>query len=84
MYLVMFTTFNVCVINFISGKLDWRYGFFLGGCNVVGSLIGLYFSDRYVQKTGKQSAFVFILGVVFLLSVAINPYVAYIEMSLLI
>lgn len=48
MYLVMFTTLNVCVINFISGKLDWQYGFFLGGCNVVGSLIGLYFSDRYV------------------------------------
>lgn len=53
MYLVMFTTFNACVINSISGVLDFRYGVFLGGCNIVGSLIGLYLADSYVKKSGR-------------------------------
>lgn len=81
MYLVMFTTFNVCVINLISQTLNWRYGLFLGGCNVIGSLIGLSISDRYVQRTGRQSAFVFILAIVFILSVIVTPFVAYLDLT---
>ena len=80
MYLVMFTTFNVCVINMINQTLNWRYGLFLGGCNVVGSVIGLYFSDRYVQKTGRQSFFIFVLAIIFILSVIVTPFVAYVDL----
>jgi len=28
MYLVMFSTFNACVVNSIQGVLDFKYGFF--------------------------------------------------------
>lgn len=80
MYLVMFTTFNVCVINMINQTLNWRYGLFLGGCNVVGSVIGLFFSDRYVQKTGRQSFFIFVLAIIFILSVIVTPFVAYVDL----
>lgn len=53
MYLVMFSTFNACVVNAINGTLDLKYGAFLGACNVVGSLIGLILADYYIKKTGR-------------------------------
>ncbi len=78
MYLVMFTSFNVCVINFINHTLDIKYGLVLAGCNVIGSLAGLMLAER-----GKrQSSLVFALGFIFLISVCINPYTSYIDLSM--
>ena len=77
MYLTLFSTLNACVLNAISGLLNYKYGLFVGGCNIVGSLIGLVLADLYVKKSGKTSLFVWLLGSVFLISLAISPYVSY-------
>lgn len=53
MYLVMFSCINVCVVNGISGILNFRYGFFVGMWCVIGSLGGLVLADYYVKKSGK-------------------------------
>lgn len=53
MYLVIFSCINACVVNFVSGILDVRYGVYIGGWVVVGSLLGLVLADHFVKKYNK-------------------------------
>lgn len=53
MYLVIFSCLNACVVNFVSGILDVRYGTYIGGWCVVGSLLGLILADHFVKKYNK-------------------------------
>ena len=53
MYLVIFSCINACVVNFLGGLLNLRYGSFIGAWVVVGSLSGLFMADIYVKKSGK-------------------------------
>jgi len=53
MYLVIFSCINACVVNFLGGLLNVRYGSFIGAWVVVGSLFGLFMADIYVKKSGK-------------------------------
>ena len=77
MYLVLFSCVNACVVNGVSGILNFRYGFYIGFFCAVGSLIGLILADLYVKKSGRQSVFVWILCFVFLLAAGVTPFVAY-------
>ena len=77
MYLVIFSCINACVVNFIGGILDVRYGVYIGGWVIVGSILGLLLADHFVKKSGKQSIFVWILSFVFFLCAIITPFVAY-------
>ena len=73
MYLVLFSTLNSCVVNFLSNELNLEYGLWISFWSIVGSYLGLTFSDWYVKKSGKQSFFVWVLVVVFIISVIITP-----------
>ena len=77
MYLVMFSCINACVVNGIQGILSYRYGLFIGMWCVVGSLTGLILADNYVKKSGKQSVFVWLLVLVFVICAVVTPVVAY-------
>ena len=81
MYLVIYSALNATIINWISGLLDLQYGAFLGAWVVVGSLSGMFAADSYVKKSGKQSVFVWILCIVFIIAAALTPYVAYKQLS---
>jgi hypothetical protein len=77
MYLVIFSGINACVVNFLAGILDVKYGLFIGGWVVLGSLLGLMLADAYVKKSGKQSIFVWLLCLVFIIAAVVTPFVAY-------
>jgi len=77
MYLVLWGAINACVINFIGGTLDFPYGCWLGLWSVIGAAVGLVLTDRAVKKTGRPSIFVWMLVIVFGLSVAITPIFGY-------
>ena len=81
MYLVMFSCVNACVVNGIQGILSFRYGFFVGMWCVGGSLLGLVLADSYVKKSGKQSIFVWLLCLVFIICAVATPVVAYFQLS---
>jgi hypothetical protein len=43
----------------------------------MGSLLGLVLADSYVKKSGKQSIFVWLLCLVFIIAAVATPFVAY-------
>jgi len=81
MYLVMFSCINSCIVNFIAGILDVRYGAFIGTWVVFGSLFGNWAADSYAKKKGKQSVFVWLLFIVFTIAAGLTPYVGYTQLS---
>ena len=77
MYLVIFSCINASVVNYLGGLLNLRYGGFIGTWVVVGSLGGLIAADAYVKKSGKQSVFVWLLCIVFIIAASLTPFVAW-------
>lgn len=77
MYLVLFSCINACVVNGLQGILNFRYGMFIGMFCSIGSLIGLILTDIYVKKSGKQSVFVWLLVLVFIIAAVATPFVGY-------
>jgi uncharacterized membrane protein YfcA len=73
MYLVLFSTINACTVNYLNGNLNLEYGCWIGLWSCIGSFFGLKFTDWYVKKSGKQSIFVWVLVIVFGLSVVATP-----------
>jgi uncharacterized membrane protein YfcA len=77
MYLVIFSCINASVVNYLGGLLNLRYGGFIGTWVVFGSLGGLIAADAYVKKSGKQSVFVWLLCIVFMIAASLTPFVAW-------
>ncbi len=77
MYLVLFSCINACVVNGLQGILNFRYGLFIGMFCSIGSLIGLILTDHFVKKSGKQSIFVWLLVLVFIIAAVATPFVGY-------
>lgn len=73
MYLVLYTTFNSSFVNVLYDTLNFEYATWLSFWSSIGSVIGLYLADSYVKKSGKQSIFVWILVVVFIISAIVAP-----------
>ena len=73
MYLVLYSTINSCVVNYLNGNLNFEYGLWISFWSSIGSLGGLFFADWYVKKSGNQSVFIWVLVVVFVLSVIMTP-----------
>jgi uncharacterized membrane protein YfcA len=84
MYLVLFSVLNTCVVNGVSGILNFRYGLFIGAFCSVGSLLGLSLADKLVKKVGGQSVLVWMLCMVFFIAVVLTPFVAYFQLQGLI
>lgn len=73
MYLVLFSSINSCVSNYLAANLNIPYGLWISFWSAIGSMAGLIYADWYSKKSGRQSIFVFVLVIVFLLSLVMTP-----------
>lgn len=73
MYLVLFSSINSVVVNYLHDNLVVEYGVWISFWSCIGALLGLSFADWYVKKSGRQSVFVWVLVVAFMMSVVMVP-----------
>ena len=73
MYLVLFSTVNTCLLNYLNGFLNPSYAVWIGLWSVLGSFLGMRLTDRIVSMTGKPSIIVWVLVFVFVLSTCATP-----------
>ena len=73
MYLVLFSTINTCLVNYLNGFLHLNYGVWISLWSLGGSLLGMSVTDRIITMTGKPSILVWILVVVFVMSTIATP-----------
>ena len=73
MYLVMLSTINTCVVNFMNGYLNVYYALWISLWSLAGSIIGMMVTDKVVKATGKASIIVWVLVFVFFISTIATP-----------
>ena len=73
MLLVLFSTVNTCLLNYLNGFLNVNYASWIAFWSVLGAFIGMQVTDKVVQMTGKPSLLVWILVFVFVLSTVATP-----------
>ena len=76
MFLVLFSTVNTCLINFLNGYLDFTYALWISAFSLLGSILGMLATDKIVAATGKPSIMVWILVLVFIISTVATPIFA--------
>ena len=73
MYLVLFSTVNTCLVNYLNGYLNIPYAIWIATWSLLGSFAGMAVTDRVVQATGKPSIIVWVLVFVFIISTIATP-----------
>jgi len=73
MFLVLFSTVNTCLINWLNGFLDLDYALWISCFSLLGSVLGMICTDWAVRITGKASIMVWILVAVFVISTISTP-----------
>jgi uncharacterized membrane protein YfcA len=73
MFLVLFSTVNTCLVNYLNGFLNLNYGVWISLWSLFGSLLGMVLTDKVVKMTGKPSILIWILVFVFVLSTIATP-----------
>ncbi len=73
MFLVLFSTVNTCLLNFLNGFLDVYYALWISSFALLGSVAGMLATDKIVKMTGKASIMVWVLVVVFYISTISTP-----------
>ena len=73
MFLVLFSTVNTCLVNYLNNFLHVKYACWISFWSVLGAFLGMQVTDRVVQMTGKPSILVWILVFVFVLSTFATP-----------
>ena len=73
MFLVLFSTINTCLINFVNGYLDLPYALWISSFSLLGSILGMIATDKVVKMTGKPSVMVWVLVFVFVISTISTP-----------
>ena len=53
----------------VSGKLSISNGLWLGIWTMVGVVLGVFGANKIIQKTGRQSIFIFVLALLLILSI---------------
>lgn len=79
MFLVMISTINSVVINYVNGYLQIEYAVYISFFALLGSIVGMLATDKVVAKTGKPSILVWLLVFVFLISTISTPIFGYIQ-----
>ena len=69
MFLVMYSAAANAISYFISGKLNITNGLWLGLWTTVGVIIGVFGANKLIQKTGRQSIFIFVLSLLLAMSI---------------
>ena len=73
MFLVLFSTVNTCLLNFLNGFLDVEYACWISAFSLLGSVLGMAATDKVVKMTGKPSIMVWVLVFVFVISTISTP-----------
>jgi len=73
MFLVLFSTVNTCLINYLNGFLDFYYACWISTFALSGSILGMVVTDKVVKITGKPSIIVWVLVFVFIISTISTP-----------
>ena len=73
MYLVLFSTINTCLVNYLNGYLNIPYAIWIATWSLLGSFAGMAVTDKVVQATGKPSIIVWVLVFVFIISTIATP-----------
>ena len=73
MYLVLFSTINTCLVNYLNGYLHVPYACWIASWSLAGAILGMALTDKVVQMTGKPSIIVWVLVFVFLISTIATP-----------
>ena len=73
MFLVLYSTINSCLINFLNDFLDVKYACWISTFSLLGSVLGMMATDKVVKITGKPSVMVWVLVFVFLISTISTP-----------
>jgi uncharacterized membrane protein YfcA len=69
MYLVTFSKISACLIYWLSGELNIPYALWISFWSTVGSILGLWLTELYMRRSGRQSIIVFFLTFVLGISV---------------
>lgn len=69
MYLIMYSKIAAVTVYILAGKLNLAYGFWIAGWSTIGALVGLYGSNWYMKKYGRQSIIVISLAFILFLAV---------------
>lgn len=77
MLLVLLSTINTALLNWLNGLLNLDYALWISSFSLAGSLLGLIATDAVVRITGKASIIVWLLVAVFILSTISTPVFAY-------
>ena len=73
MFLVLFSTVNTCLVNYLNGFLNLQFGVWISLWSLCGALFGMSITDKVIAYTGKASILVWILVFVFSLSTIATP-----------
>lgn len=73
MFLVLYSTINTCLINYVNDFLDIKYACWISTFSLAGSIIGMLATDKVVKMTGRASIMVWVLVFVFVLSTISTP-----------
>ena len=76
MYLVLYSTVNTCLINYLNDYLDFYYALWISTFSLLGSILGMLATDKVVKMTGKPSVMVWVLVFVFIISTISTPIFA--------
>lgn len=81
MYLIMYSKIAACTVYILAGKLDIPYACWIAAWSSVGAVVGLYGSNWYMAKFGRQSIIVMSLAFILFLAVVSQPTYNFILMA---
>ena len=69
-YIFFFTSLSGFIQYILIGSLKYDYALFNGAFVLLGSIIGLWLISKWIQRTNKQSALVFLLAFIVILALS--------------
>ena len=74
MYMIIFATGASTFTYIIAGMLRPDYSLWVGGFNILGTIAGMLALNAIMKKMNRQSPLVFLLVLIFFISVVSVPY----------
>jgi uncharacterized membrane protein YfcA len=73
MYMIIFSTGASSMTYIIEGQLDVSYGVWVGGFNVIGTLLGMFLLNTIMKRLGRKSPLVILLSFILGISAVAVP-----------
>lgn len=79
-YITMIASLSVTIQFLMRGQLNKHYSLLFGIVSFLSAFVGLFFVNRYIKKTGKQSLIAIILTLVLVVALLLLPLNYYIKL----